>query len=262
MIKYLLLLVIINGTAFTQSCFAQNDSGKTDSTSVATDSTVEAPPADNSTTTIDRKDSIQYFDRITQQPIFYERKLKDSTIKRIKKDEAYWYADQLPGKQKPEPERKNNTVNRTMRNLIWIVMLVVFLSVLVWYLVAGNIRVFRKAPIAIKEENELNYEENLFTINFESEIKKAIDSDNFRLAIRLLFLQTLRLLNNNEIIVYKSAKTNADYLFQIYGSPYYKPFFRLTRIFDYVWYGKFELGADGFQNLRKEFVQFNDQLQQ
>jgi hypothetical protein len=267
MLKYWLLLFLLVECSLANICKAQNDPVKTDSTVVTADSTVSAPNADpegNSTTTIDRKDSIQYFDQITQQPIFYERKIHDSTIQRIKKEEAYWYADQTPGKQKPEPEKKNSSflAHQWVLNLIWIVMLIVFVCVLVWYLAAGNIRVFRKAPIRLNEEHEIDYEEDLFTINFESEIRKAIDSNNYRLAIRLLFLSSLKQLNNNGVIVYKPTKTNADYLFHLYGSPYYKPFFRLSRFFDYVWYGKFQIDADGFKELQKEFVQFNDLLQQ
>ena len=259
MLKYLLFLAFIFGGCLSVPCYAQNDSAKTDTT-VSVDSVSEY----NSSTTIDRKDSIQYFDQITQQPIFYERNINDSTIRRIKKDEAYWYADQLPGKQKQEQEEKNsnNNVSPWIINLIWIVMIVVFVAALVWYLAAGNIRIFRKAPVALNEVSELNYEEDLFTINFESEIRKAVKSNNYRLAIRLLFLRSLRQLNNNEIIVYKPTKTNGDYLFQLHGSPYYKPFFKLTRIFDYVWYGKFQLDTERFNELQKEFVQFNDQLQQ
>ena len=261
--KYVLLLAFLLCGCINPICNAQNDSVQTDSAFVTSDSTVSAPNADPeyNSTTIDRKDSIQYFDEIKQQPIFYERRIQDSTIKRIKKDEAYWYADQLPGKQKSEPEpKRKSSISPWVRTLIWIVMLVVFVSVLVWYLAAGNIRVFRKAPVTLKEEGELKYEENLLTINFENEIKKAIDSTNYRLAIRLLFLRALRELNNNGVIVYKPTKTNADYLFQLYGSPYYKPFFRLTRVFDYVWYGKFPLGVDRFYELQKDFIQFNDQL--
>ena len=258
MLKYLLFLAFITGASLSVHCYAQNDSVKNDATASA-DSVSEY----NSSTTIDRKDSIQYFDQITQQPIFYERNIYDSTIRRIKKDEAYWYADQLPGKQKQEQEEKNRIIMSVHGSLTyWIVMIVVFVAALVWYLAAGNIRIFRKAPIALNEESELNYEEDLFTIIFESEIRKAINSNNYRLAIRLLFLRSLRQLNNNEIIVYKPTKTNADYLFQLHGSPYYKPFFKLTRIFDYVWYGKFQLDTEGFNELQKEFVQFNDQLQQ
>ena len=264
-IKYLFVLFFYLGTGLYNVGKAQDV--KADSTTIKVDSTIstsEPPPEDNSTTTIDRKDSIQYFDQITQQPIFYERKINDSTIERIKKDEAYWYADQAPGKQKPEPEPKKKSflANQWVRTLIWIAMLVVFVSVLVWYLAAGNIRVFRKKPVTLKEEHQINYEEDLFTINFQSEINKALDSDNYRLAIRLWFLRTLRQLNNNEIIVYKPTKTNSDYLFQLHGTPYYKSFFKLSRIFDYVWYGKFQLGVEGFNELQKEFIQFNDQLQQ
>jgi hypothetical protein len=248
----LLLVFFLSGSFFT-ACIAQKDSSATDTTAQ-----INAPPEE-----VDKKDSIQYFDQITQQPVFYERRIHDSTIKRIKQDEAYWYADQKPEKQKAEPTQNNDSVlaKPWVRNLVWIVMLVVFIVVLVWYLIAGNIRVFRKAPITLYEDKPLDLQEDLFSINFENEIKKAIELKNYRLAIRLHFLHALKQMNNNEMIVYKPTKTNADYLFHLFGTPYYRPFFKLTRIFDYVWYGNFQLNPDRFTELQKEFIQFNDQLQ-
>src|SRR5438045_837947 len=91
------------------------------------------------------KDTLQYFDEITRQPIFYERKLHDSTIKRIKQDEAYWYADKIQAKQKQsEPVHNNNslTSKQWFRTLIWILMIGSFIAVVLWYLIAGNVHIF------------------------------------------------------------------------------------------------------------------------
>jgi hypothetical protein len=47
----------------------------------------------------------------------------------------------------------------------------------------------------------------------------------------------------------------------LYETPYHKNFFRLTRNFEYTWYGKFPLSPDVFALLQKDFVNFKQQLQ-
>lgn len=102
--------------------------------------------------------------------------------------------------------------------------------------------------------------EDIFEMNFEKEIQKAVAEKNFRLAVRLLYLRTLRDLSDKNLISYTHEKTNADYLFQLAGTSYYKSFFRLTRDFEYTWYGQFELSQENFSFIQNDFSSFKQQL--
>ena len=53
--------------------------------------------------------------------------------------------------------------------------------------------------------------ENIHQITFEEEIEKALTQRNYRLAIRLLYLSTLKQLNDAHLIQWQLEKTNAAY---------------------------------------------------
>jgi hypothetical protein len=80
------------------------------------------------------------------------------------------------------------------------------------------------------------------------------------MATRLLFLGTLKLLSENEFIEYNHDKTNADYLKELSGTGLYKDFFRLTRDFEYTWYGHFELSQNAFEQVAEDFSRFKQQF--
>jgi hypothetical protein len=103
-------------------------------------------------------------------------------------------------------------------------------------------------------------EEDINSISFEDAIKQAIDRKDYRLAVRLLYLQTLKKLSDNGYINWQLNKTNSDYFSEVENKPWQSIFKKLTRIFEYTWYGEMNVGNEQFQELQAEFQQFNNQL--
>jgi hypothetical protein len=95
--------------------------------------------------------------------------------------------------------------------------------------------------------------DNIFGINYQREIDKAVRDKDFRLAIRLMFLRLLKQLADKNIIHYKQDRTNLEYLQQLYTTNYYKDFFQATRNYEYSWYGKFPVSEEAFNKIRNEF---------
>lgn len=103
-------------------------------------------------------------------------------------------------------------------------------------------------------------EENINTIDFEGEIAKALQNGNYRLAIRMVYLQNLKLLSDKEIIDWQPNKTNYDYAGEI-KVPAVKPLFmRLTDIFEYAWYGNASTGNDVYVLMREKFIEIKNTL--
>ncbi|MEX8548179.1 MAG: DUF4129 domain-containing protein [Mucilaginibacter sp.] len=102
--------------------------------------------------------------------------------------------------------------------------------------------------------------ENIHEISFEEEIEKAIASRNFRLAVRLLFLNCLKKLSDAGAIQWKADKTNLAYLHEIQNPEQQQKFGLLTRQFEYVWYGNFKVDQENFQQIKNAFQQFNPKL--
>lgn len=205
------------------------------------------------------------------------RQVPDRKVKELKSDDNYWYVDQAPSgnressppgvNQKGEKERQERITRSRQINfpswvrvLFWIILIGVFLALLIWFLATSDINLFRKKPKPIEEQVKGQPTENIFEMNFEREIQKAVGTKNYRLAVRLMYLRTLRDLSNRNLINYTHEKTNSDYLFQLAGTSYYNNFFKLTRSFDYTWYGRFELSEDGFGLIQNDFSSFKQQL--
>ncbi len=102
-----------------------------------------------------------------------------------------------------------------------------------------------------------NLAEDIQEINFDAAIEEAVAVRNFRLAVRLLYLQTLKELTNAGHIAYKPDKTNRQYVQELVNTTLQPDFEKLTRRFEFVWYGDFPVGDTQFTTIRDEFRQFS-----
>jgi hypothetical protein len=84
-------------------------------------------------------------------------------------------------------------------------------------------------------------EENIHSLDFDGLIREAIDNANYRLAIRLRYLQTLKLLADRGIIDWEPYKTNHDYSYEINELSQRHAFDKISYYFDYAWYGDFSV---------------------
>ncbi|WP_443944989.1 DUF4129 domain-containing protein [Pedobacter sp. AW1-32] len=99
--------------------------------------------------------------------------------------------------------------------------------------------------------------ENIHEINFEDQLDAAIQQSNYRLAVRLLYLRTLKKLSDQELINWLPDKTNKTYVSEIQDPQKSAEFSILTNQFEYIWYGEFHIDKSGFENLQKSFHHFN-----
>lgn len=102
-----------------------------------------------------------------------------------------------------------------------------------------------------------NLAEDIQEINFDAAIDEAVAVRNFRLAVRLLYLQTLRQLTNAGHIAYKPDKTNRQYVQELANTVLQSGFEGLTRRFEFVWYGDFPVDGAQFTIIQDEFSQFS-----
>jgi len=189
------------------------------------------------------------------------RQVPHSIIDSLKKDDAFWYADHVFDKKEAKEKdfKPGKPPLQWMNMTTLLVIVVLFLGILSWYLLQNNI-VSRNRSISAEKISEDITGENIFDINYQKEIEKAINAGDYRLAIRLMFLRSLKQLSQKRIIEYKQERTNFDYLSQLYSTRYYNDFFRLTRNYEYTWYGKFDVNRDAFGVIKTEFENFDRKL--
>ncbi|HEX9599955.1 MAG TPA: hypothetical protein VF985_00560 [Mariniflexile sp.] len=136
-----------------------------------------------------------------------------------------------------------------------------FLGVAVLYLI---IKFLMQSPInsVFKTEsqdiNDFQYvEENIKDVNFDHLIEAALKDNNYRLATRYLYLKSLKLLTNKNIIEWHYDKTNSDYINEIKDEKTKLIFKRISYIYDYVWYGEFPIDEAIYSKNRSDFDKLN-----
>jgi hypothetical protein len=195
-----------------------------------------------------------------------ERIIPDTVLQRLRSDEAFWYANADIKKEssvKQEGSRwrlQGWFAQEWFRGLLWAIIISAFAAVLFLFLLRSDIRLFRKPAATVESEEEAFISKDIFSIAYEAELQNAVALKNFRLAVRLQYLQTLVLLSGKGLLQYKEESTNSDYLMQVYATPYYGPFKKLTRHFEYVWYGQFEVGPDAYRNIETDFTTFKNSM--
>jgi hypothetical protein len=102
--------------------------------------------------------------------------------------------------------------------------------------------------------------ENIHEIDFDTHIDQAITQHNYRLAIRLLYLKSLKQLSDAGLIHWQIDKTNSTYINELDNLQQREAFAILTRQFEFVWYGEFAINQQAFQNIKTLFINFKQTL--
>ncbi|MBE7169955.1 MAG: DUF4129 domain-containing protein [Williamsia sp.] len=109
-------------------------------------------------------------------------------------------------------------------------------------------------------EPDFSTGEDIHAINFNKAIQQAVAAGNYRLAVRLLYLQSLKALADRDMIHWQLDKTNSAYVKEIRDDAQKTAFYQLTRRFENNWYGNMPVSENDFVLIRGQFEQFNQQL--
>ncbi|WP_456423566.1 DUF4129 domain-containing protein [Lutibacter sp.] len=107
--------------------------------------------------------------------------------------------------------------------------------------------------VSITEEEELIKSKDISKL-----IQQAIQQKNYRLAVRYYYLNVLKQLENKELIIWEQQKTNEDYIKEIAQENIQHIFANLTRLYDFVWYGNFEINEVEFTRVELDFIEANN----
>jgi hypothetical protein len=208
------------------------------------------------------------FDSIQVLPSTDIRLVPERVMDSLKALDDFWYFNlERKKKQEPaaadEPKKENMFQAGWFRSLLWIIILGSFIGVVIWYLAASNILIFRrKAKTIAGEETAGEVTDDIFALSYDKEIAAAQAAGNHRLAVRLWYLYMLKELAERKLIDYRFGRTNQHYVSQLSRGPYYRDFFRLTRNFEYTWYGQFDLSAAAYNMMQSDFINFKNSLRQ
>ncbi len=103
-------------------------------------------------------------------------------------------------------------------------------------------------------------ESNIYEADFKSLIASAERDNNYRLAVRYYYLLLLKNLSQAGIIEYDVEKTNSDYHYEINSEALKKEFSYTSYLYNYIWYGEFDIDISQFQKAKTAFNQFLDSV--
>ncbi len=143
--------------------------------------------------------------------------------------------------------------------IIWGVIIAVFLFAVVYFLTANKINIFSRSSAGGRAGTD-DEVVDLFATHYTDMLQKAYAEKNYRLAVRILYLQTLKMLSEKNIIHFKADYTNLNYLQQLSSTMFYKDFFVITRHYEYVWYGGFGVSEGAFDTIKNDFAQIQNKV--
>lgn len=104
-----------------------------------------------------------------------------------------------------------------------------------------------------KGMNYTEIEKNLHLVDFEKLIKETLASGEKRLCIRYYYLWLLKKMSEKHLIVWDVEKTNTDYLYELQNQSQKEDFAYLSYLYNYIWYGEFELDEATFEKAKNAF---------
>ena len=209
-----------------------------------------------------------------EQPVFLKptmRVVTADSVKKISKQDGFGYMqyiDSFYRNNKPkaeiqqaDPEIKDSSSIfdiSGIRMLYWglALMAVVFL---LYKLFLSNTALFTKNRRIQTAPPEA--QETPLTIDHISQmLDKAIKEKNYRLAIRLMYLQTLSLLGEKQFLHLSPQKTNYQYVQELSGTALQQSFSKLTMQYEYAWFGGFAISNNQFDEIYKGYNHFKSQI--
>ena len=146
----------------------------------------------------------------------------------------------------------------TMKTIYWLLGLGALVFFIIKVTKMNRVNLFTASP-----GSNIPYtieEENIHAIQFDKAIEEALQTGNYRSAIRLLYLQNLKILADKNIIVWQLNKTNSDYLYEINNTNLQLMFKHITNVFEYAWYGDLIVNREDFAELKESVSKFQNQL--
>ena len=202
---------------------------------------------------IDKREFENIKDKYDGNEFIYERTVENSGWwTRFKQ----WLSDFVKDLFDINSDAKAANITSITLNIFYVVifLLVVFFIVKAIINKEGN-WVFGKSS----DKNIIpvtDIENNIYETDFKSLIAEAEKENNHRLAIRYYYLWLLKTLSEAEVIDYDVEKTNSDYYLEIENKDTKEEFSYTSYLYNYIWYGEFDIDDAQFEKAKKAFTQF------
>ena len=213
-------------------------------------------------------DTTVYYNQLQMSPDSVEAWKNQKAFGYVKNLDSLLKARQQKDNKKENEAESSSPGNSWLSNLfssgvfqmfLWLFAIAFVLFILYHLFLAEG--AFRKKTKSAKSVTP-DVEEEVITSesDFEIMIRQAVQSGNYRLAVRYQYLQTLHKLADKHLISLANDKTNYQYVREITNQNYQNDFAALTLNYEYVWYGEFAIEENIYRRMEAGFSQFNTKL--
>lgn len=132
--------------------------------------------------------------------------------------------------------------------VVLVCIAILLLLLLLWFVYKKRPELFMRS-----KQNKVAYtvhEDTIYGVDFAQEISRALERQDYREAVRLLYLQTLKQLSDATQIDWQLYKTPTEYIYELKPESARTSFRNLTRLFLRVRYGNFEATASLVQEMQ------------
>ncbi len=201
----------------------------------------------------------------------HEQAIDQSMLKKFKADTAFQYG------------RPQEGISPWQRFLVWVLSMIgKFLyyttqtllgKILFYSLLAGILLwvIFKLLNIDTKDlfyrnsaSSSIDFkiaEENIHELDFDKLIENSVQKKEYRDAVRLTFLYSLKKLSDSNVIHWLPGKTNDDYLKEVNVHASLPRLQELRYYFDYAWYGHFEINQNTYEEVKNSFQELKSKLE-
>lgn len=168
-------------------------------------------------------------------------------------------------KRKTRTEEKNNSdevvINLGPFGFLFYIILAIAVVYLAYVLLnEGGTGLFSSSKNKSIQRYDDITAENIEHADINSLIKEAENNKDYRLAIRYYYLLVLKTLSLKNHIKFEDDKTNTEYLNELHEKPFSKSFSYVSYLYNYIWYGKFNLEASQYAKAKDNFTTLLNQV--
>jgi len=143
--------------------------------------------------------------------------------------------------------------------LIYVAMAILVIYLLVRLFTNENFNSLFTKKAKILTDVNLS-EEHIEAIDLKILLEKALEQNDFRLAVRYQFLLVLQLLSKKEIIDWHFEKTNSDYLNEIKKPSSRESFKKVSYLYEHIWYGEQPIDSQSYEKVSQDFESLHKTL--
>jgi len=141
----------------------------------------------------------------------------------------------------------------TLLDYLYYGLMIAALILIIRGLIKADRRGLLFGKINSNEIKMIESEEDISQFNFDELITAAAERKDYKLAVRYLFLKSLKLLSEKELIELRNNKTNHQYLSEIKNHRISSAFQIATSRFEWIWYGDFPVDDKVMKSSQNDF---------